>query len=243
MAFRPCALVPTYDNPMTVRAVIDRLHVQLPVIVVDDGSGAAARAVLVGIAAEGLADVVRHDRNLGKGAAVRTGLARARAQGFTHALQVDADGQHDLDDVGRFLDAARERPGALIAGRPVFDASAPASRRRGRKITVFWSAVETGGRVIDDPLCGYRVYPVEPALRALSVGCRMEFDPEIAVRMVWLGASVVNVATRVRYLGPEDGGVSHFRMFRDNIRISLMHTRLVLEALGRVVTLRGLRGR
>ncbi len=171
---------------------------------------------------------------------MKTGLAAAREFGFTHALQVDADGQHDLADVPRFLAASREAPDALILGCPVFDASAPGVRRRGRKVSIFWTTLETGGRVIADPLCGFRVYPVEAALRAGAKGERMEFDPEIAVRMVWDGSRVVNLPTRVRYLSPEEGGVSHFRMFRDNVRIIWAHTRLVTLALLRVVTLRGL---
>jgi polyprenyl-phospho-N-acetylgalactosaminyl synthase len=223
---RACAVVPTYDNPLTVERVVEAVGRHVPVLVVDDGSAAPARAVLDALAARGAATVLRHDRNRGKGAAVKTGLAAARERGFTHALQVDADGQHDLADVPRFLEAAREAPDALVLGEPVFDASVPAGRLRGRKVSIFWTTLETGGRVIADPLCGFRVYPVEAALGAGARGDRMDFDAEIAVRMVWGGSPVVNLPTRVRYLAPEEGGVSHFRMFRDNVRISWAHTRL-----------------
>ena len=240
MTFRACAVVPTFENPRTVGAVLEALARHLPVVVVDDGSTGPARDLLDGLAARGVAVLRRHDRNRGKGAAVKTGLAAARELGFTHALQVDADGQHELDDVPRFLEAARAAPGSLVLGQPVFDASVPPGRLRGRKVSIFWTTLETGGRVIADPLCGFRVYPVEAALRAGARGDRMDFDPEVAVRMVWDGCPVVNLPTRVRYLSPEQGGVSHFRMFRDNVRISWGHTRLCTLAILRMLTFRGL---
>ncbi len=240
MTFRACAVVPTFENPRTVGAVVEALARHLPVVVVDDGSTGPARDLLDGLAARGVALLRRHDRNRGKGAAVKTGLAAARELGFTHALQVDADGQHELGDVPRFLEAARAAPGSLVLGQPVFDASVPPGRLRGRKVSIFWTTLETGGRVIADPLCGFRVYPVEAALRSGARGDRMEFDPEIAVRMVWGGCPVVNLPTRVRYLSPEQGGVSHFRMFRDNVRISWGHTRLCTLAILRMLTFRGL---
>lgn len=242
MSGRICAVIPAYDNPRTLPRVVETLSLCLEaVIVVDDGSAEEGRAVAQDLESRGLAVVRRHERNRGKGAAVKTGLAAAWELGFTHALQVDADGQHDLADVPRFLAASRESPDALILGCPVFDSSAPSVRRRGRKISIFWTTLENGARVIEDPLCGFRVYPVEDALRARAKGERMEFDPEVAVRMVWNGSRVVNLPTQVRYLSPEDGGVSHFRMVRDNIRMIWAHTRLVTLALLRVVTLRRLR--
>ena len=227
-AFRPCALIPTYDNPTTVRDVVLRVRAFLPeVVVVDDGSAAAGRAAVAALGAEGLAHVVHRATNGGKGAAVKTGFARARELGYTHALQVDADGQHALEDIPRFLAAAAADPGALILGAPIYDASAPRSRLIGRQITRFWTNLETWGRVIDDPMCGFRVYPLAAALRAGRTGDRMDFDIEIAVKIAWEGARVVNLPTRVHY--PE-GGVSHFDLFGDNVRISWMHTRLAIYA-------------
>jgi glycosyltransferase involved in cell wall biosynthesis len=236
--FRPCAVVPTYNNPATVRGVVERLRAHLTdVIVVDDGGDAEARSVLAAITRDGLAEVLRRDRNGGKGAAVKDGLRRADSLGFTHALQVDADGQHTLDDAPRLLDAARSNPAALVLGAPVFDASAPSARMRAREITRFWTNVESGGRVIDDPMCGFRVYPVRAALAADARGDAMDFDPEVAVRMVWGGVPVINVPTRVRYVPREEGGVSHFRLGRDNVLISWMHTRLMLLRIGRSLRL------
>jgi hypothetical protein len=153
----------------------------------------------------------------------------------------DADGQHAVEDVPRLLEAARADPRALVLGQPFFDDSAPNVRRRARLISRFWTDIETCGRVIEDPLCGFRVYPIEAALRSGARGNRMDFDPEIAVRMSWLGCPVVNVRTRVRYLSAEEGGVSHFRMFRDNVLISWCHTRLVTLALFRLLMGRPLR--
>lgn len=234
---RFCAVVPTYENPLTIRAVVERIRTRLPdVIVVDDASGPAGRDAVAALERDGLARVVRRERNGGKGAAVRDGLRAAHALGFTHAIQIDADGQHDLEDLPRFLAAAAGDPGALVLGCPVFDAGAPASRVRGRKISRFWTDVETGGRTIADPLCGFRVYPLDAAVRAGARADRMGFDPEIAVRMVWLGSRVVNLPTRIRYLSAEEGGVSHFRMFRDNAEISWTHARLCAGALLRLVT-------
>ena len=228
---RVCAIVPTYDNPRTIRRVVEeiRAHVE-DVIVVDDGSGEAGREAVGALAREGLATAVRREANGGKGAAVRDGLRHAAARGYTHALQIDGDLQHDTGDIPTLLARAEANPEALVLASPRFDASAPKARRWGRMITVFWIHVETFGRVIDDAMCGFRVYPIGAALAANARGDRMDFDPEIAVRMVWNGVPVINVPTSVRYVPREDGGVSHFRMVRDNVVISWMHTRLVCAA-------------
>lgn len=237
MTFRPCILIPTFENPRTVRAVVEgaRAYVE-DVVVVDDGSGDEGRRAVESIARDGLAQAVFRSRNGGKGAAVKTGFAAVRDRGCSHALQVDADAQHDLDDIPRFLDAARAQPAALILGAPAFDATAPRSRLIGRRITQFWANLETFGPVIADPMCGFRVYPVHAALAAQARGDAMDFDPEIAVRLVWAGVSVINLPTRVRYVPREAGGVSHFRMVRDNLLISWMHTRMVFGALLRLPT-------
>lgn len=234
--FRPCALIPTYDNPATLRGVAENVRRHLPdVIVVDDGSGEPGRRVAEALARDGLAHVERRERNGGKGAAVKTGFAVAQRLGFSHALQIDADGQHTVDDIPRFLDAARARPDALILGRPVFDASQPRGRAFARKISTFWVNVETGGGVIADPQCGFRVYPVAAAIAAGARGDHMEFDLELPVRMAWAGTPVVNLPTRVRYLAASEGGVSHFDLLRDNLRITGLHFRLVGGALGRAL--------
>jgi glycosyltransferase involved in cell wall biosynthesis len=236
-AVHACALIPTYDNPLTVASVVGRVRRHLSdVVVIDDGSGPAGRRAVEEIARQGLAHVKRRERNGGKGAAVKTGFEEARRLGFSHALQVDADGQHDLEDIPRFLDLAHRHPDALILGRPIFDETVPTVRALARNISTFWVNIETAGRVIEDPLCGFRVYPIEASIAAEAAGNHMEFDQELIVRMVWSGTPVVNVPTRVRYLSPDAGGVSHFDLLRDNLRITWLHTRLVLTAAGRAIT-------
>jgi glycosyltransferase involved in cell wall biosynthesis len=220
-----CAIIPTYNNPDTVRRVVEgvRAHLQ-SVIVVDDGSAPAGRDAVAGLGRDGLAHSIHRHENGGKGAAVKTGLESARDLGFTHALQVDADGQHALEDVPRMLEASARNPEALVLAAPLFDESAPRVRRIARKITTFWTNLETGGRVIADPMCGFRIYPVRDALATQTRADAMDFDPEIAVRLVWAGVPVINVPTLVRYVA---GGVSSFRPLRDNVLISWMHSRLM----------------
>lgn len=229
-----CAVVPTYDNPSTIAATVRALRQHLAtVVVVDDASHGPGRAACDAL--DG-AVVVRHARNQGKGGAVQTGLRAARRLGFTHALQVDADGQHDLADVPRFLAASAARPDALVLGAPLFDASVPRARLHGRKVTVVCARLETWGlNVIDDPMCGFRVYPLAPAARVLTPGRRMDYDIEIAVRLAWKGVPVVNLPTRVRYLSRAEGGVSSFRLVQDNVRISWLHTRLLAGAAARLL--------
>jgi polyprenyl-phospho-N-acetylgalactosaminyl synthase len=230
-----CAVIPTFDNASTLERVVRDVREHLTsVIVVDDGSGPAARAVAERLAAAGLVEAVFRASNGGKGAAVKSGLERAAALGFTHALQIDADGQHATADIPRLLEASRAEPLALVLGQPVFDASAPRGRRIARWISVFWCAVETASFRVGDPLCGFRVYPVDAALAAGTSGDAMDFDPEIAVRLAWAGHPIVHVRTQVRYLSREDGGVSHYRLVRDTLLISWMHTRLCATGLTRL---------
>ncbi|MEA3194173.1 MAG: hypothetical protein QOD26_2506 [Betaproteobacteria bacterium] len=224
MSFAACAVVPCYNHGAAVGGVVARLRAHgLPVIIVDDGSDAATAAILDSL--QGV-HLFRLRANGGKGAAVVRGLREARRLGFTHALQLDADGQHDLDDVPRFLEKARAQPGALICGEPIYDESAPKARLYGRLITRFWVWVETRGRARGDAMCGFRLYPVAPTVALLErtrVASGMSFDIEILVRLAWQGLPLDSVRTRVVY--PE-GGVSHFRLLRDNLRISGTHTRL-----------------
>ena len=207
----------------------------LPCILVDDGSEPQCAATLAQLAAANPRDVtlVRHDRNRGKGAAVMSGLARAHELGFTHAVQIDADDQHTLGDIPAFVALAREHPAAIIAGQPVFDASVPAVRLYFRYLTHILVWVDTLSLEIRDSMCGFRVYPVAPVLdlsRRAYIGRRMDFDSEVLVRSWWEGVEVISRRTAVRY--PRNG-VSHFRMFRDNVHMTRMHIRLLLGMLVR----------
>ncbi|MGE5493003.1 MAG: glycosyltransferase family 2 protein, partial [Actinomycetota bacterium] len=236
MSFRPCVVIPIYNHKDTIGPVVDCLAPYgLPVFIVDDGSEPATRAVLAEVAArQPLVRLFRLPENGGKGAAVMHGFREAHAAGFTHALQVDADGQHDIADLPRFLERSRARPDAIIAGKPIYDDSAPASRRYGRIATHVWVWIETLSLAIGDSMCGFRLYPLAPTLALIdrvAIPARMAFDIEIIVRLFWLGVPVENLATRVIY--PENG-LSHFDLWRDNLRISLMHTRLFFGMLGRL---------
>jgi len=242
MSFRPCLVIPTYNNPATIGNVVHQAYDYIrDIIVVDDGSSAEGREATEHLAEQGKAQVFHREHNGGKGAAVKSGIALAAQKGFTHVVQIDGDGQHNLSDIPRFVEQARLCPDALILGQPAFDTSAPFARVWGRKLTNFWVHIETAGRVIGDPMCGFRVYPVAAALAVLPAANRMDFDPEIAVRLVWHGVKVLNLQTSVRYLTAEQGGVSHFQMGWDNVRITWMHTRLVFGALWRLLTGRRLR--
>lgn len=235
--FRPCTLIPTYNNPAALRGVVERVRRDCPdVVVIDDHSAPEGQRAVEALAAEGLVHSRRLPENRGKGGAVKAGFDLARQLGFTHALQIDADGQHCFEDIPRFLAAARAHPGALILGAPIFDETAPKARLRGRQISIFWTTLETGGRrIIDDPCCGLRVYPLAEAIAARARADRMEFDPEIAVRLAWQGVPVLNLPTRVRYLSAAEGGVSHFRPFHDNALMSWMHARLVCALIARAL--------
>lgn len=235
-AQKPCAVVPVFDHGAAVGDVVRGLRATgLPCIVVDDGSGPACAQILDDLA-RSLPGVtlVRRPRNGGKGAAVSDGLRTAQAAGFTHALQVDADGQHDLNDVPRFLAESAAWPGCVICGQPAFDASIPRLRYYLRYLTHVLVWLNTLSFDIVDSMCGFRIYPL-PALIALldgeALGSRMDFDIEVLVRLHWRGACMRWVPTRVRY--PADG-ISHFRMVLDNVLITRLHARLFLGMLLRL---------
>jgi predicted LPLAT superfamily acyltransferase len=239
MTFRACIIIPIYNHKDTIAAVIGSLvPFAMPIFVVDDGSDDATQVVLRQLAQDApLVRYVRLAQNSGKGAAVMRGFKEAHGAGFTHALQIDADGQHDLADVKRFVEKSRAHPEALIAGKPIYDASAPASRRYGRVTTHVWVWIETLSLAIGDSMCGFRLYPLAPTIALIeraALPTRMDFDIEIIVRLFWMGVPVENVPTRVIY--PE-GGLSHFDLWRDNVRISWMHTRLFFGMLQRLPVL------
>ena len=236
MKFSPCIIIPLYNHGSTLHRTVAALQPYgLPVIVVDDGSDEATQQALREVATTfPQVQCVRLTQNAGKGAAVMRGFRAAAEVGHTHALQVDADGQHDLTDIPRFIASARQHPRALICGRPIYDASAPASRRYGRLVTHAWVWIETLSLAIGDSMCGFRLYPLEPVVTLIErtrIPVRMAFDIAIVVRLYWMGLPVMNLPTRVIY--PE-GGISHFRLWRDNWRISCAHTQLVCGMLVRL---------
>ncbi|MGM9483021.1 glycosyltransferase family 2 protein [Roseateles sp. NT4] len=229
---KTCAVIPVYNHGGTVGAVAAKLRAQgLPVLLVDDGSETATAAQLDALAGQEGIQLLRLPNNQGKGAAVIAGMRRAAEQGYTHGLQIDADGQHDALDASRFVAAAEAAPTALICGCPVYDESVPRARLYGRYATHIWVWINTLSFAVRDSMCGFRIYPLAttlPQLAHASMGRRMDFDTEIAVRLVWAGVPVVNQPTRVHY---PVGGISHFRVWRDNVLISAMHTRLFFGML------------
>ncbi|CUI03558.1 glycosyltransferase family 2 protein [Massilia antarctica] len=235
--FKPCVMIPVYDHEHAIGAVVEAVLAHgLPCMLVDDGSKPSCARVLDQLAAAhpGTVVLVRHAVNQGKGAAVLTGFRSAAQAGYTHLLQVDADGQHNTDDIPRFVALARLHPHAVIAGCPVYDQSVPKLRLYGRYLTHVWIWINTLSFAIRDSMCGFRIYPVAPVLSLdarCALGKRMNFDSEILVRLFWDEVQVVNLPTRVTY--PSDG-VSHFMAFRDNVLISRMHTVLFFGMLIRL---------
>ena len=231
-----CIVIPIYNHRDAIGGTLARLVVHgLPILVVDDGSDEPTRRVLAALAAQyaGSVTLLRLPVNGGKGAAVMAGMRAARTRGYRHAIQIDADGQHDADDVPKFVAAAQAEPDAVILGRPRFDDSVPKARLYGRYLTHVWVWIETLSLDIPDAMCGFRLYPVDAVcelIDTVSMPTRMAFDSEILVRLHWRGLAFRTIATRVVY--PADG-VSHFDVWRDNVRISASHTRLVAGMLVR----------
>lgn len=242
---RPCIVVPVYNHAACLPWLVERLRqINLSTILVNDGSDEPCT-----LAMRTLRDgnpwitLIERPENGGKGAAVKCALREAQKQGYTHVLQVDADGQHDLDDILPMLAVAEANPSAVIVGTPEFR-NVPRLRYYARYLTHFWVWINTLSLEIRDSMCGFRVYPVPATCQLLErtrTGNRMDFDPEILVRMHWAGIPIIQRPTRVDY--PRDG-VSHFRGFHDNLLISWAHTRLFFGMLMRLPRLlqRKLRG-
>ena len=236
-ALRVCVIVPVYDHHEALPRLVHALRLTgLKCWLVDDGSHAPCAQVVSALCAENQQWLqrLRLERNQGKGAAVLAGLHAAHAAGFTHAVQIDADLQHDPSRIGEFVRAAERNPAAVINGVPQYDASVPAVRLHGRRITTVLVWVHTLSRKIADAMCGFRLYPIAPVVALddrVRVGRRMDFDAEIIVRLFWAGVPVVNVKTPVTY--PVDG-VSHFRMLRDNLLMAALHARLLAGMLVRL---------
>ena len=235
-------LIPSYNTGATVYTTVRAARAQWnPVWVVVDGSTDGT--------ADGLRDMAAADAGLrlfvlpangGKGAAVLHGLQAARGAGFTHALTMDSDGQHPADLIPSFMQASVARPDVMVLGRPVFDASAPLLRVRGRKVSNGWTNLETLGAGIQDSLYGFRVYPITDLIAVMRHQPwmrRFDFDTEAVVRLAWRGVKPVNLDAPVKYLSAEEGGVSHFRYVRDNVLLTWMHLRLMIEFMLRLPSL------
>ncbi len=233
---------PGSKGAATVRAA---RAVWAPVWVVIDGSTDGSAAELAALAREDpQVRVIVRPHNGGKGAALFDGLIEAQRCGFTHALTMDSDGQHPAACIPQFMAASASSPAAMILGAPVFDASAPAIRVRGRKLSNLAAAIETLGGGIKDSLFGFRVYPIAPLLTVMH-GTRwmrrFDFDAEAVVRLSWMGLQPVNLPAPVQYFNATEGGVSHFNYLRDNVLLTSMYLRLALGCIARIPLLLGRR--
>jgi glycosyltransferase involved in cell wall biosynthesis len=232
-------LIPSYNTGGKVlQTVWEARQVWQPVWVVVDGSTDGTLEALQALARDdpGLR-ILALPVNSGKGAAILHGLREADTAGYTHVLAMDADGQHPADRIQEFMTASQANPAAQILGVPIFDATAPRERVHARKIVNWWANLETLWVGIGDSLFGFRVYPVRPLLEIMEWQPWMrgyDFDSEAAIRLCWRGYPPINKAVPVKYFLPEDGGVSHYRYFRDNVILFCMHLRLLLESILRL---------
>jgi glycosyltransferase involved in cell wall biosynthesis len=234
--FNPCILIPVYNHERPLPKILGQLaSYPLPCILIDDGSQESCVELIRSLSAQyPWVQAIRLEPNQGKGAAVKAGLLLAHEQGFSHALQIDADGQHDLGDLEKFLAASRLAPEAAVIGLAVFDSSIPKLRYYARYLTHIWVHINTLSFRIPDSMCGYRIYPVATSTQLIQTTAlenRMAFDTEILVRLDWQGVPIQSIPTRVTY--PQDG-LSHFRGWEDNLRLSLTHARLFFGMLLRL---------
>ena len=233
--FQPCFLIPCYNHGGTIAAVVSSLHsFDFPFIIVDDGSDPETKRALKEVEILDNVTLLTLDENQGKGGAVIAGIRQANQLGYSHAIQIDADGQHDIKALPELISASESQPTHLISGQPIYDESVPKSRLYGRYATHIWVWIETLSLSLKDSMCGFRSYPIAQTIALLNkykIGQRMDFDTEIMVRLYWEGVEVDFVETRVIY--PEDG-ISHFDVLWDNVKISWMHTRLFFGMLPRI---------
>jgi len=235
--FHPCILIPVYNHEHAIGSVLARiLEHGTMCLLVDDGSSPACAQELDRLATAYPEKVImlRHPSNQGKGAAILTGIRHAALHGYSHVLQIDADGQHNTDDIPLFLAQAHKYPNAIICGYPIYDESVPKIRLYGRYLTHIWVWINTLSLKIKDSMCGFRVYPTLQVTHLAAhqpLQKRMAFDTDILVRLCWNGIEIINLPTRVSY--PVDG-ISHFRLWADNFHISYMHTRLFFGMLLRL---------
>ena len=223
-----CAVIPYYNHPDAIGAVVKQLlPSNLNIIIVDDGSSADSKKILIPLLQSPQVSLVTRILNGGKGAAVITGMREALNQGYTHALQVDADGQHDLSKIPELIKLSEENPEMIISGMPVYDDSVPTNRKLWRYATHILVWIHTLSFEIKDSMCGFRIYPLQKTLDVIDsrekFGQRMDFDIEILVRALWADMHIKQLPVGVRY--PIDG-VSHFQLFNDNFLITKMHFRL-----------------
>lgn len=218
-------VIPVYNHAASLPAVVEGAQRRiLEVLVVDDGSTDTACWPALSV------PVVRHEHNRGKGAAILTGARESRNRGYTHIVTIDADGQHAPEDIPAFLQAIVETPHAVIVGARQFSGPhVPASSKFGRAFSGFWMRVQTGCAV-SDMQSGFRAYPLDVLDCVSTSESGYAFEVEVLVKAAWAGFCIREIPISVFYPPPEER-VSHFHKLKDNVRISLLNTRLTIRAL------------
>ena len=233
---RICVVIPVFNHGLTVQRVVRGAKEMFPVIAVNDGSTDGTPAVLAG---EGGITVVTLPQNRGKGTALRAGFDRAAEMGFTHAITIDADGQHATKELELFAAACRQRPDAFIIGvRDLKRAGAPFGRRATNALSTFWFRFETGERLTDTQ-CGYRCYPLAATRRLRVTSEYYAFELEIMAKAAWAGTPLLAQPVSADYTAPTSQ-LSHFDPWRDMARISRVHSRLSMQTCCLPVLLRRL---
>jgi len=233
---RYCFIIPIYNHPQKLEELIEALvKYNFPIILIDDGSDKKCKKIIMALLNLNNHLILHtHEKNQGKGAAVMKGLIEANKLGFSHGIQIDADFQHNVDDVQKFVHKADAHPKALICGIPIYDESVPKSRFYSRYLTHVWVWINTLSTEIKDSMCGYRVYPLDSSIKLIndvSISKRMNFDTDIIVRLKWRRIKIINVPTKVIY---HDDVPSNFRLFKDNVGISITHGKLFFGMLLRL---------
>ncbi len=231
-----CLAIPHYNHYQSFEAFLPKLKsLEIDCIVVDDGSDHDQFQKLeLLVADQPQITLLKHGYNRGKGAAILTAANHGRQSGHTHIIQIDADGQHNTDDVKELIKHSKLFPNRIVSGAPFFEDSAPKARVYGRKVTSFWVAIETLSFDIKDSLCGFRVYPLkefEIVFDNYHIGKRMTFDTDILVKSHWEGINTDFIDTKVIYI---ENNVSHFHYLRDNLLLIKLHTKLMLGMLIRI---------
>ncbi len=224
-----CIILPSYNSGPALARTVEAINPSgVPVWVVIDASTDGSEHAL-GALGESVR-VIQLTKNSGKGSAVLVGMHAALAAGYTHALVMDADGQHDVNSLLPFIRISLENPDAMILGVPIFGPEAPSERVNGRRIGNWFADFETHWLGVRDSLFGFRIYPIRPSvyiLESIRSARRFDFDTELAVRLVWAGVRPINIETPVFYPHTDDGGVTHFRYLRDNLLLIWTHARLI----------------
>ena len=230
-------IIPVYNHGATIEAVVQSLlQFSLPIILIDDGNDEKNKALILECAKKhSEVSLVSYKKNAGKGIAMERGVKKAFELGLTHVFQLDADGQHDVDFCKSFLELSQKNPKALINGFPHYDDSVPLARKNGREFSNGWARIVLLNFTLKDVLCGFRIYPVEPYIKLIRrhalINHRMGYDADILVHFSWLGVPVLNLPVNISY--PKDG-ISNFRIFRDNLGISLTFARLCIGMIFRL---------